>query len=65
MTRKGTSSARVHKYLPYLAHQAGYQIFRATSSAQVSRWYAYIHPGKNGVYGHLVLGRGLSICRQN
>jgi hypothetical protein len=28
------SGARVHKYLPYLAHQVGYQ--RATSGAQVS-----------------------------
>ena len=28
--RKRPSSARFHKYLPYFAHQVGYQIFRAT-----------------------------------
>jgi hypothetical protein len=34
--RKRPSSARFHKYLSYLAHQDGYQIFRVTSGAQVS-----------------------------
>jgi hypothetical protein len=33
--RKRPSSARFHKYLPYLAHQVGYQRFRETSGAQV------------------------------
>jgi hypothetical protein len=33
--RKRPSSARFHKYLPYLAHQDGYQIFGVTSGAQV------------------------------
>ena len=28
--RKRPSSARFHKYLPYLVHQAGYQRFRVT-----------------------------------
>jgi hypothetical protein len=37
LARKRPSSVRVHKYLPYLVHQAWYQIFRATSGAQVSR----------------------------
>jgi hypothetical protein len=32
-TRKRPSSARVHKYIPYLAHQDGYQRFKATSGA--------------------------------
>jgi hypothetical protein len=35
VARKRPSSARVHKYLPYLAHQVGYQIFRVTYGAQV------------------------------
>jgi hypothetical protein len=35
--KKETKQCRFHKYLPYLVHQAGYQRFRATSSAQVSR----------------------------
>jgi hypothetical protein len=26
-SREGPSSVRVHQYLPYLVHQAGYQIF--------------------------------------
>ena len=32
--RKRPSSARFHKYLPYLADQDGYQIFRAIFGAQ-------------------------------
>ena len=39
-TGKGPSSARVHIYLPYLAHQDGYQIFLATSGAQ---YYGGMH----------------------
>jgi hypothetical protein len=35
--RKRPSSAKFHEYLSYLAHQDGYQRFRATSGAQVSR----------------------------
>jgi hypothetical protein len=35
VARKRPSSATVHKYIPYLAHQAGYQIFRATYGAPV------------------------------
>jgi hypothetical protein len=34
MAGKIPSGAQVHKYLPYLVHQAEYQIFRATSGAQ-------------------------------
>jgi hypothetical protein len=42
--RKRPSSARFHKYLPYLVHQAGYQRFRVTSSAQVcGALHRYIH----------------------
>jgi hypothetical protein len=64
-TKKGPSSARVHKCLPYLAHQDGCQRFRATSGAQVSWFSSYIHPYQNGISGHLILGRGLLICHQN
>jgi hypothetical protein len=32
-TRKRSSNARVHKYLPYLVHQDGYQRFRETYGA--------------------------------
>jgi hypothetical protein len=63
--RKRPSSARFHKYLPYLAHQDGYQRFRVTFGAQVSQCSTYIHPYQNGIYGHLILGHGLQICRQN
>jgi hypothetical protein len=31
--RKRSSSARVQKNIPYLAHQDGYQIFKETSGA--------------------------------
>jgi hypothetical protein len=34
--KKETKQSRVHKYLPYLAYQARYQIFKVASSAQVS-----------------------------
>jgi hypothetical protein len=65
VTRKRPSSARFHKYLPYLAHQARYQRFGAASSAQVSRCSAYIHQDQNEISGHLILGCDLPICRQN
>jgi hypothetical protein len=42
-SRKRPSNARVHKYLPYLVHQYGYQIFRETYGAQVSRCSRSIH----------------------
>jgi hypothetical protein len=63
--RKRPSSARFHKYLPYLAHQVAYQSIEVKSGAQVSRFHAYIHPYRNGISGHLILGRGLLICHQN
>jgi hypothetical protein len=65
VARKRPSSARFHKYLPYLVHQVGYQRFIATSSAQVSWCFAYILPFRNEISRHLILGRDLSICRQN
>ena len=65
MARKRPSSARVHKYLTYLVHQDGNQRFRVASSAQVSRRSAYIHPDRNGIFSHLILGRNLPICHQN
>jgi hypothetical protein len=63
--RKRQNSARVHKYLPYLVHQVGYQRFKATSGAQVSCFSSYIHIDRNGISRHLVLGHNLPICCQN
>jgi hypothetical protein len=34
---KGPSSVRVHKYLPYLAHQAEYQILREKIGSKIPR----------------------------
>jgi hypothetical protein len=62
---KRPSNARVHKYLPYLAHQIGYQRFKEIYSAQVSRCSTYIHTNRNGISRHLVLRRDLPLCRQN
>ena len=63
--RKRPRSARVRKYLPYDAHQVGYQRFRAISGAQVLRCSAFIYQDRNGFSGHLILGCGLPICCQN
>jgi hypothetical protein len=42
--RKRPSSAIFHKYLPYLAHQARYQIFRANMVLKYcSSLHRYIH----------------------
>ena len=65
VARKRQNNARVHQCLPYIAHQDRYQIFRETSSSQVSRCSAYIHLDRNGFSGHLILGHNLPICRQN
>jgi hypothetical protein len=35
MTREGPNSVGVHKYLPYLAHQDGYQRLRVTSGSEI------------------------------
>jgi hypothetical protein len=48
-TARKRPSAKFHKYLPYLEHQAGYQRFRATSSAlhryiQTEMEFIDIHP---------------------
>jgi hypothetical protein len=63
--RKRPRNARVHKYLPYLAHQNGYQIFRVTYGSQVSWCSAYIHPDRNGISRYLIIGCDLLIYRQN
>jgi len=64
-TGDGPNSFEVHKYLPYLAHEAGYQILQATSSSKIPCISTHVHPNRNVLFEHLIIGSRLSICCQN
>jgi hypothetical protein len=40
VTKEEPNNVRVHKYFPYLAHQAGYQRLQATSGSKILLGFA-------------------------
>jgi hypothetical protein len=54
VAREGPRSFRVHQYLPYLAHQDGYQRLWMTFGSEISWGSTQIHPNWNGFSGYLI-----------
>ena len=62
---KGPRCARVHKHFSYPSHTVGYQRLWDTSSTQILQLPTQIHPGRDGVFEHLLTRHSIPIPCQN